>query len=472
MSKEKKPRYSLLLRAPVSSLSGYGSHARDIAMALIKANKYDLYIDPCPWGTLPLTALDNELKSSEMIKAIIEKGGPKQQPDIFITLTIPNEFQRVGRLLNIGFTAGIEVDRVTPEWIAKGNEMDLIIVPSKHSATGFKRSNYTLFTDSTKQIVKQQLVFQQPINILFEGVDQNVYNTKPYKPIICPETNEPLNFPTDNNILFVGLWLKGGMKEDRKNVGQLVRLFLHNFSHRNDVGLILKTATGSNSIADREHLRRKIEEIRRNEGLEDSEAAPIYIVHGHLSDDEMANLYKHPQINGLVSLTHGEGYGRPLAEAAACGCYVAAPNWSGQVDFLDPRYSTLMDFNLVKIPKSIEWTGVIIGGSQWAEVNESEVRKAMSYIINKPAEVKELAAQQAAYIASKFNLLKMNGELIRMIDVAVKNKLENSKQTIGQINLPNLPILKKIAELPPPNQIENSSSGEDLPLKDVQGASI
>ena len=48
----------------------------------------------------------------------------------------------------------------------------------------------------------------------------------------------------------------------------------------------------------------------------------------------MANLYAHPKIKAYVSLTHGEGYGLPLFEAAYHGIPIIAPDWSGHLDFL------------------------------------------------------------------------------------------------------------------------------------------
>ena len=54
----------------------------------------------------------------------------------------------------------------------------------------------------------------------------------------------------------------------------------------------------------------------------------------NLSDSEMNLLYNHPKIKCMVSLTHGEGFGRPLQEATMTGLPVLASAWSGQLDFL------------------------------------------------------------------------------------------------------------------------------------------
>ena len=52
----------------------------------------------------------------------------QEQPDIWVQITVPNEFQSVGKY-NIGVTAGTEGDIAPAEWIECINRMQLIIVP-------------------------------------------------------------------------------------------------------------------------------------------------------------------------------------------------------------------------------------------------------------------------------------------------------------------------------------------------------
>ena len=41
-------------------------------------------------------------------------------PDISLQITIPNEFEKMCPV-NIGYTAGIETNKVAPIWLQKGN---------------------------------------------------------------------------------------------------------------------------------------------------------------------------------------------------------------------------------------------------------------------------------------------------------------------------------------------------------------
>jgi hypothetical protein len=60
-----------------------------------------------------------------------------------LQITIPNEFQKLCPI-NLGFTAGIETDRVAPVWLQKGNEMDKILVVSHHAKSTYERTSVTL----------------------------------------------------------------------------------------------------------------------------------------------------------------------------------------------------------------------------------------------------------------------------------------------------------------------------------------
>ena len=56
----------------------------------------------------------------------------------------------------------------------------------------------------------------------------------------------------------------------------------------------------------------------------------------------MSTLYSHHKIKCMVSLTRGEGFGRPLLEASVNGLPIIASKWSGHLDFLDKKLCKLL----------------------------------------------------------------------------------------------------------------------------------
>ena len=165
----------MLICAPVSSRSGYGDHARDLVHSFINHNKYDIKIYDVNWGETPRDAL-NEKKDEQIIKRILKEPKVNRQPDIYVDIRIPNEFQTHGKV-NIGITAGIETTAVSNAWIEGCNKMDLIIVPSEHSKEGFVKALYEKLQSlpDGKQQKIGELKLEKPIEVLFEGADDEIY---------------------------------------------------------------------------------------------------------------------------------------------------------------------------------------------------------------------------------------------------------------------------------------------------------
>ena len=55
----------------------------------------------------------------------------------------------------------------------------------------------------------------------------------------------------------------------------------------------------------------------------------------------MNQLNNDNKVKAFVSFTKGEGYGRPLVEAAITGKPTIVSNWSGHTDFIHPDYNVL-----------------------------------------------------------------------------------------------------------------------------------
>ena len=123
----------MLIRGPVGTRSGYGDMARDICRHLINIDKWDIKIWACPWGATPMNALTHDHpKDKPIVDRIIANSGMSRQPEIFVTITVPNEFQPLGKY-NIGITAGIETTACDPKWIESMNQMDVTFTISEHS---------------------------------------------------------------------------------------------------------------------------------------------------------------------------------------------------------------------------------------------------------------------------------------------------------------------------------------------------
>jgi len=423
----------MLICAPVTSRSGYGDHARDLVRSFLNLDKFEIKILDVPWGETPRNALDIELDRN-IISCILPEPKMDSQPDVYVDIRIPNEFQTYGKV-NIGITAGIETTAVSGKWIESCNKMDLVIVPSEHSKEGFTGAMYDKLQqapDGSQQKVGE-LKLEKPIEALFEGVDENIF-----KPLDDSSLDLVDDIKEDFAFLHVGLWGQGKYGEDRKDISKLVKVFYESFANKKkQPALILKSNASTFSIIDREECLSKINNIK-SMFPKDWNLPNVYLLHGSLSTEEMNKLYNHSKIKAFISLTHGEGFGRPMLEASMVGLPVITSAWSGQMDFLSETDSLLLGGELVHVPKSQHWKDIIIPESQWFNVNETQAYKAMNYCFQNYDEVKEKALNLMKINRDKFTLDKMTEKLDEIITPHV-----NSISSEVQLQLPKL---KKVSD--------------------------
>jgi glycosyltransferase involved in cell wall biosynthesis len=371
----------LLFRGPVETRSGYGSHSRDILESLRAMDMFDILVDSCNWGVTPLTALEDGNEFHQWIKSR-KVSSIDSQPDIYVSVTISNEFRRVGKL-NIGITAGIETTVASKELIDGCNNMDLVLVPSNFTKDVYFQSVYNETENGTGRLIKQHKIVK-PMEVLFEGVNTNIYND------VVDESFD-LGIKEDFAYLFVGHWLKGETGQDRKDVGMLIRTFVETFKDdENKPALILKTSAGAFSVKDRELIRKKIKSVAGETNV------PIYLLYGDLTDNEMNSLYNHPSIKAMVSLTKGEGFGRPLLEFTMTGKPVIASNWSGHKDFLPLDKAVMVGGLLTDVHESAA-DKFILKNSKWFTANYDEASAVLKLMkdeydtfITKSQELKEI----------------------------------------------------------------------------------
>lgn len=432
--------------APVNTVSGYGARSRDIAHALIASDKYDVKIWPTRWGATPQNYLNlQDPKDKLIIDRLLHEPQLAQQPEVFIQITVPNEFQRVGKV-NIGITAGIETTIASAPWIEGCNRMDLVLTSSEHSKKVLLESVWEKHDQQTGQPVGT-IKLEKPVEVLFEGVDlEKYFKTNNIHQSVDDHLKQ---VKEDFAFLFVGHWLKGDFAEDRKNISGLIKVFLQTFKNKaknNRPALVLKTSAANFSPLDKTELINKIHHIYLSVGGNIDELPSIYFIHGDLTDDEMNSLYNHPKIKAHVTLTKGEGYGRPLAEASLSEKVIIAPNWSGQVDFL--KHSIQVGGSLTHVHPSAAWDEVILQESLWFSADFGQAAEALKFAFEKKnaKTIATLAKRQASVIKREFTLQQMGELLWQHI-----NKCVSALPIPTQIKLPQL---KKI-ELPKLKKIEN-----------------
>ena len=420
-------KQTLVFQGPVFTRSGYGDHSRDLLKSLKMMDRYDIKIVPLRWGNTPQNQVDPSTEFGRwMLERVITQ--ITQKPDVFMQVSVANEFQPVGHY-NIGVTAGVETTIVPKDFIDGVNRMDLTLVPSKFTKDVLVGTVYQQKDKNSGNIVGEFKI-TKPVEVLFEGVDVEIF-LNPTKDVdVLSEVK------TDFNFLTVGHWLKGNLGHDRKDIGMVIKTFgtvFQNLPKEKQPGLIIKTSSAGFSVMDRENMRERIEDLTKSFG---DTCPPIYLIHGDLTENEMASLYHHPKVKAMVSFTKGEGYGRPLAEFTLSGKPILVSGWSGHVDFLPTEHSVLLEGGLTQVDESAADT-FILKEAQWFSVNYSKAAGLMYDVFNNYKGYTEKSKGLVKNTLNKFTLEKMN----EVFDSIMKSYVVEGPKIVP-IKLPKLEKIK------------------------------
>jgi glycosyltransferase involved in cell wall biosynthesis len=399
----------LVFQAPIATRSGYGDHSRDILKSLFELDKFDVKVVPTRWGSTPQDQIDPQTEFGQRILQNIVTNLPSP-PDVFIQVSVANEFKKVGKY-NIGITAGVETTIAPQEFIQASNQMDLIITPSEFTKEVLVKTSYTQVDKQTNQEVGK-IQLNKPVEVLFEGVDLNVYNSKSEFSIL-----EKVD--TDFNFLFVGHWLGGELGHDRKDVGMMIKTFCTVFKSLpkdKQPGLILKTSHAGFSVGEREDLATRILELTKEFG---DKCPSVHLVWGDLSESELNSLYNDDKVKAMLMFTKGEGYGRPLAEFATTGKPIVVSNWSGYKDFLPEENTVYLDGEIKEVHTSAQ-NKFLLKEAKWFYVDYSKAAAKIYDVYNNYTTYLKKSEGLKTNIQNNFSLSKMSIKLGEILDKYVK----------------------------------------------------
>jgi hypothetical protein len=426
------------ISCPIDTYSGYGARSRDLVRAIIQLDKYDVRILPQMWGNTPWGFINDNPEWEFLNRHIHTQPQLPKQPEIWMQITIPSEFQPIGKY-NIGVTAGIETTVSPGDWIEGCNRMNLVLTSSEHSKNTFVKTVMQKVDQRTNQIIGE-LKIEKPIEVLFEGADIEIY--KPLDKVsLFPELDE---IKEKFAFLFVGHWINGDLSEDRKNVGLLIKMFFEVFKNKKDKpALILKTSQMGSSYIDRDEILKKIKLIKKS--INSKDLPNIYLIHGEFTDVEMNELYNHPKIKTMVNLTKGEGFGRPLLEFSLTKKPIITTGWSGHIDFLNPEFTTLLPGHLTNVHPSAanNW---LLKESQWFSVDLGHAATTIKDIFEDYKKYIDGAKRQAHKSKTEFSWDKMKDKVDELFTKYIPEFPKEVKLQLPKLKKIELPKLQKVED--------------------------
>ena len=418
---------TLVFQGPIFTRSGYGDHCRDLMKSLRKMDKYDIKIIPLRWGNTPQNQVDGESEFGRwMLERVITEVGEK--PEVFVQVSVANEFEPKGNY-SIGVTAGVETTICPKDFIDGCNKMDLILVPSQFTKQNLGGTVYQQKDQANDQIVGE-IKITKPIEVLFEGVDTEIFSKGSGKDVLA-------NVKEDFNFLIVGHWLKGELGQDRKDIGMAIKTFATVFQYLpkdKRPGLIVKTSHAGFSVIDREATREKLEGVLKPLG---DKCPSIYLIHGDMEETDMSNLYHHPKVKAMISFAKGEGYGRPMAEFTLTGKPIIASGWSGQLDFLPPEHSVLLEGSLTPVHESAA-DQFCMKEAQWFSVNYSNAANKIYDVYNKYNSYLDKSKGLRENSLKNFTLDNMHDKFTQLMDTYVKKQAQFIPFNASKMQIPKL----------------------------------
>ena len=270
---------------------------------------------------------DDFVNRDRMLKSVLalQQFGPgKEQVDIDLTYTLPINFP-ARFLSNSKCKCAIynyETNFWPNDWRKFYHLVDYYLPSSNFSAEIFNING-----------VPEEKIFVVP-----HGIDTNVFNPQIPK----------IKLKSEKKFKFVCV----AEPHYRKNLELLLTAYCEAFTAQDDVCLILKTKIykHSDGIWDSEKHpkgRKAFEMVigdvfKRLYDRFGKNIPEIELLHGHV--ENVSSIYNAAQCH--ISTTGAEGFGMIFLESMACGLLNIAPNYSGQLDFLNENNALLIDTKL------------------------------------------------------------------------------------------------------------------------------
>lgn len=371
----------VVLKAPFGTQSGYGVHARQLGkwlLGLHDAKRIVLQCVPLGWGNTPWILSGNALV--ERLYSLSSTRSLSVKPDFSFQLQLPNEWDHKLASTNIGVTAAVETTVAPKEWVDCCARMDHVVLPSKHAAdsllaAGASGNNFTIIPES----FEEELVSSEPDY-------SSIGELKKFTFLVFGQITSDL--PSC----------------DRKNLRNTILWLCTQFAGDPDVGIVLKSNVGRNTTFDEYKTTVLLKQILEEARTKTKKEMPsVKLVHGQVPLRSLAALYKHPNVKALVSATHGEGFGLPILEAAACDLPVIATGWSAHTEFLSLGKYIDLPYKLAVIPTERVDRNIFVQNSKWANVSEQEFKKRVEKFRNSSVVPKQWALDLGQRVRKEYS---------------------------------------------------------------------
>ncbi len=351
--------------APLLDPSGYADEARSFVLGLDRLG-VPLRASDLNWSDRrAVLSPEEDCALGRLLAAPAPPSGY-----VYVQHTFARSFQPdPAAVASVGRTM-FETDRIPEDWVAACNRMDEVWVPSDFNVETFRRSG----------------VDARRIRKVPGAIDRGRYEQ--------PGPAYPLPNRRGFNFLSVFDWSL------RKGWDVLIRAYLEAFGPDDDVCLYLKIHS-TYGKPDRELLDELQSYVREKLGKDPASTARIVVLGGIFTDEQMLRLYR--AVDAYVMPSRGEGWGRPLMDAMACGLPTIATAWGGNTEFMNPENSYLVDYELTDVPPEAVAEAPHFAGHRWAEPSATHTRALMRDVFDDREGARNRGARARAEVLARYD---------------------------------------------------------------------
>ena len=355
--------HTIIWQGPIRNASGYAADARLFLKTLPQCGIIPRIIDQIGATHGAITPAEERFFSAL-----------EQVPVTRNCLTLQSLPVHAANIRRTGFNlirTTFEADRIPSSWVARLANFHAILVFSHFDVRTFSNSGVPL---------DKLIRVPSPVNTDF------------YRPGEIDKTYERLRF------ISVFDWI------DRKGWDVLITAWAQAFKATDPVTLFIKTTTianmSVNPMASIVHLLSKL-----NRSLSDT--APIQIINGNWNEEQLRTFYQVADV--FVLPTRGEGWGRPVLEAMACGLPAMVTNWSGPSDYISPNNALPIAVkSIVEVPNNTDM--MILHGHRWAEPDGDHLVELLRWAADHK-EALQIIGLQARETALQYHPVKVAQQL-------------------------------------------------------------
>lgn len=195
---------------------------------------------------------------------------------------------------------------------------------------------------------------------------------------------------------------------DRKNPQALLEAYWREFQNGEPVALLLKTYFSNFTLQNKQKITHAINAMKARMGLKNF--PPVYLYMDLMDRNQIMRFHKTGDC--FISAHRGEGWGIPQVEAMLAGKPVITTGYGGVNEyFTDGLNAKVLPFKMVPLfgmEHSSKW---YTNEQQWADVDKSELQKAMREAFTNQGDYKAMADKGKKFVEKSFNL-KVVGELM------------------------------------------------------------